>query len=217
MRTKHKVFVWRGLLSGLLLIMLLASPKAAQACSCAVPPTAPIAVSQVNAVFVGEVVSVVDQQTLLSPLIDEVRYWLGVPYYSALNPSYGNLVTFNVQTSWKGITTTTAEVRTGYGGGDCGYLFSVGAQYVVYARGATDELRTGICGRTDAVTSTRGQEDLRYLNSLPALPLTPAPSGLSLWLGVAVLVIVLVVIAVTSLVIILHRRKPKLVVNKESR
>lgn len=212
----HKLLSLKSLRLILILgvvLAMFANPAPAQACSCAVPLTVTNAVSQVNAVFVGEVVSVVDQQTLLSPLIDEVRYWLGVPYYSALNPSYGNLVTFNVQTSWKGITTTTAEVRTGYGGGDCGYLFSVGTQYIVYARGATDELRTGICGRTDAVTSTRGQEDLRYLSTLPTLPLTPAPPGLSLWLDAVVLAIVLAVIAIILLVIVLRRRKPKLVAN----
>lgn len=188
----------RLLLSLLLLVALLAHPQSAQACSCATPLSISSAVAQVNAVFEGQVSGIADLQTFLSPLIDEVRYWLGQPFSGALSPNYGNLVTFQVAQSWKGITTSTAQVRTGYGGGDCGYLFSVGAHYLVYARGATAELVTGICSRTTELA--RATADLSYLSTLPTLPLVPTPASSSLWLGVVALVIVFLVLALAGFI-----------------
>jgi hypothetical protein len=41
-------------------------------------------------------------------------------------------------------------LRTGAGGGDCGFAFEVGQVYLVYATGATDDLRASICSRTRA-------------------------------------------------------------------
>jgi|GEM_PF-3400137 len=56
-------------------------------------------------------------------------------------------VSFNVQSSWKGVTTTTTAIFTG-NGGDCGYPFKVGNQYLVYAHNFYSDLATGICSRT---------------------------------------------------------------------
>ncbi len=41
------------------------------------------------------------------------------------------------------------EIATGFGGGDCGYPFQVGMDYIVYAyKNAQGRLETGICSRT---------------------------------------------------------------------
>lgn len=53
-------------------------------------------------------------------------------------------------------------VLTGSGGGDCGYPFKAGEEYLVYAsrRSDADELSTGICSRTKA--AVQAAADLEY-------------------------------------------------------
>ena len=72
-----------------------------------------------------------------------------------------------VTRSWKGISTSTTEVTTGYGNGDCGYPFKVGETYVVYAYGTPNDLNAFICTRT--VEVSRAVEDLRYLDTFQPL------------------------------------------------
>lgn len=66
---------------------------------------------------------------------------------------------FEVETVFKGRRITkTIEVMTGYGGGDCGYIFEVGKSYIVYSSIVTPPrlsfnlfppyLITSICTRT---------------------------------------------------------------------
>jgi hypothetical protein len=54
---------------------------------------------------------------------------------------------------WEGGTSERVFVRTGSGGGDCGYAFALGGLYLVYAHGDRDTLNTGICMRTRPWTS----------------------------------------------------------------
>lgn len=58
---------------------------------------------------------------------------------------------------------STVEVVTGEGGGDCGFSFEEGKQYLVYAypHAASGELYTGICQRTRLLSGA--DEDLEYL------------------------------------------------------
>jgi hypothetical protein len=56
------------------------------------------------------------------------------------------------------------EVATGRGGGDCGYAFERGRDYLVYASEAEGILQTGICSRT--ARAERAAEDLSYLRGL---------------------------------------------------
>ena len=44
---------------------------------------------------------------------------------------------------------------TGMGGGDCGYPFERGKDYVVYARGKEGALVAGICSLTGLATNSR--------------------------------------------------------------
>lgn len=61
----------------------------------------------------------------------------------------------------------TLEVGTGAGGGDCGYRFTVGQRYLVYAwKSDSGALTTGICSRTALFEKAR--EDIDYLRSMPA-------------------------------------------------
>jgi hypothetical protein len=74
------------------------------------------------------------------------------------------VVFFEVEVSYRGWGAKTAEVATGWGGGDCGYDFREGVRYLVYAypQQETGKLYTGICQRTRPLTEA--SEDLEYLN-----------------------------------------------------
>lgn len=75
-------------------------------------------------------------------------------------------VRFTVEERLRGIEEPKAEVWTGMGGGDCGYAFTVGERYLVYAyrNKETGRLGTGICSRTRPVADAA--EDLAYIHSL---------------------------------------------------
>jgi hypothetical protein len=63
------------------------------------------------------------------------------------------------------------EILTGMGGGDCGYAFRVGVDYVVYAyKNAGGRLQTGICSRTRPVTEAA--EDVAYIRAMANAPET---------------------------------------------
>lgn len=145
----------------------LAHPKPAWACSCVFPPTPADALSQWEAVFQGTVVSVAEARPW--PFVDQIRNWLGLPYVY----DYGSrLFSIEVTRSWKGVTTTRVDIRTGYGAGDCGYGFITGIEYVIYAGQTPDgDWGTNICSRTNPTTSA--VDDLTYLGPLPTLSLSP--------------------------------------------
>lgn len=84
---------------------------------------------------------------------------------------YGRVVRFKVTQTWRGEAAGTLDVRTGMGGGDCGFAFVTGQEYLVYAHGSPGAYSTGICSRTRLVS--RASEDLAYLKSA----LQPAAAG----------------------------------------
>src|SRR5882757_8101077 len=58
------------------------------------------------------------------------------------------------------------EIRTGMGGGDCGYPFQRGESYVVYANENKDGVLVATtCSRT--APASKAQADLFYLRNLP--------------------------------------------------
>jgi protocatechuate 3,4-dioxygenase beta subunit len=70
------------------------------------------------------------------------------------------------------------EVTTGSGGGDCGYAFREGAEYVVYARseGSGSPLTVSICSRTSELS--RAASDLDYARAVKSgAPLQARISG----------------------------------------
>lgn len=71
-------------------------------------------------------------------------------------------VTFNVSRSYKGASKRTLVLTTGLGGGDCGFGFQIGQQYLVYAyRGGTGQLSSGICSGTAPLRES--QSDISFL------------------------------------------------------
>ena len=126
-----------------LAIVFLAGLDAA-ACTCELPWPKRTLKQQVNrarkdsrAVFSGSVLK-----------IDEAGYALKV--------------TIRVDNSWKVLLPTEVVLFTGRGGGDCGYRFEVGQNYLVYAYGQDlDHLGTNICQRTVPFSDARS--DLKIL------------------------------------------------------
>ncbi|HUK29632.1 MAG TPA: hypothetical protein VLV89_00870 [Candidatus Acidoferrum sp.] len=80
----------------------------------------------------------------------------------------GRTVTFEVLQAYHGVTERIIELTTGSGGGDCGYDFKEGANYLVYAYngapplGEVGKLYTSVCSRTRPLAEAK--DDLDYLS-----------------------------------------------------
>lgn len=116
------------------------------ACSCAQPQTVKDQFSRSEAVFSGKVLEVKEQKNL--------------------NGSMTKAALFDVSRIWKGGTESQIIIHTGSGGGDCGFKFENGKEYLVYAQPSTmygdkELLVTIICDRTVALD--QAQEDLAVL------------------------------------------------------
>lgn len=76
------------------------------------------------------------------------------------------LVTFAIETAFRGVEGSPAEVITGMGGGDCGFAFRRGERYLVYTSTNPEDkkLHTSICHRTRALSEAG--EDLEYIRGL---------------------------------------------------
>ncbi len=158
----------------LLLAGLLLAPAApVWACTCVQPSGPDVAFGQAEAVFTGTVTGISNSGGL--NLLDRVRRIFGQPPTVVwMDP---RMVTLAVADSWKGVTESPVRLFTGSGGGDCGYDFSVGGQYLVYGYYNTGRLGTNVCQRT-ADLSQAGP-DLAYLQSQPNLPVTQIPGSLT--------------------------------------
>ena len=75
-------------------------------------------------------------------------------------------VKFSVEEAFKGLSSTEVSVFTGWGGGDCGYPFQIGQQYLIYAYKdeKTGRFGTSICSRTRQLSEAK--DDLAYLRGL---------------------------------------------------
>jgi len=68
---------------------------------------------------------------------------------------------------WRGEVTGVVEVSTGAGGGDCGYSFRRGHQYVIYAhKSPQGTLSTNICTPTKLLS--KASADLEYFKGIEA-------------------------------------------------
>lgn len=175
------------LIAFMLLSAILAYPAPAWGCTCGIPGSPQEGFGRSKAVFVGTVTRV-DEDSM------KPRHGKFIQFYQQFVPPlpsmidydfHGRSVTFEVEESWRGVDTTHFTVQTGWGG-DCGYRFQEGKQYLVYAHQFTDiPFFTGICSRTTALASAT--EDLNYLQTLPKLELTYTPSRLNpLMLGLGI-------------------------------
>ena len=83
-------------------------------------------------------------------------------------------ITFAVNQTFKGTSTATVRLATGFGGGDCGYAFETGQTYVVYARGEDDALLLVLRGL--GVVGGRRSGAVLALAGPPGLPMLCAPN-----------------------------------------
>ena len=148
----------RSVVVGAVLIWLaLSVPVQVGACLCSrSDPSACVAASSVDAVFVAEVIewSEVESRPGVSQiLITETRNRM------------------RVSEAFWGEVGASVDVYTSSLGGSCSYGLAKGVPYVVYAyRGEDGRLRTGMCTRTHRVASDKG--DLAYLRATARLPVS---------------------------------------------
>jgi hypothetical protein len=120
-------------------------PSFVSACSCAEKVSVKEEFNRSTAVFSGKVAAIEDK-----------RQWDG---YTT------KLVLFDVIETWKGIQQSQVIIATGQGGGDCGYDFQVGKEYLVYAKDSDmygeKGLITTICDRTNEFVHS--QDDVAIL------------------------------------------------------
>jgi hypothetical protein len=77
-------------------------------------------------------------------------------------------VSFDVSRSYRGEQQKNIRIRTGVGGGDCGFDFQVGEQYLVYAfADESGKLSTGICSGTALLDERKA--DVSYLRGEPVV------------------------------------------------
>jgi hypothetical protein len=135
-----------GLISMALLVVGLVAllPDCAYACSCPVTPsTQQGALAESTAIFSGQVLDIEE------------------------GPK-NTTVSFRVSEVWRGPKRETLEVTTPSGGGNfCGYTFSEGRKYLVYAYGKEEPFKVDSCGRTRLLS--RASRDLEALGNVETL------------------------------------------------
>ena len=128
------------------IILLGFFPSITSACSCAELPSVEEEFERSQAVFSGKVVDVREKRSIK-----------GYQTKSVL---------FEVTNTWKGVKQSQMIITTGQGGGgDCGFDFKEGQEYLVYANESTlygaQSLASTICDRTNELSVL--QEDLKIL------------------------------------------------------
>lgn len=124
-----KVIVF-SLLTGLLLL-----PSMVQACSCLAPPPPLEALKGADAVFVGRV---------------NALHLTGTSFEEKVN------ALFEVDQVWKGSLSDRVVIETAQSSAACGFHFSEGEQYLVYAFETEGALETNICSRTTLLENAQG-------------------------------------------------------------
>lgn len=141
----------------------------AGACQCGSVPAVAEALNDADVVAMASVSQIEDPYNWWR----RFKAWLGIrpevrdkEEYEKL---YGLRVVLSVSRGFKGVSEKSLTVITGRGGGDCGYYFQVGSQYLVYAaRGRDGLLRTSICTRTKAASAAGG--DLAAIEAIERRP-----------------------------------------------
>lgn len=162
---RHLAILLAASMAGLGTAALAAAPSVTPAptrCTCMSPKRPPCEVWwQTPAIFVGEAQEI---ETIEEETADGV--------------SRSRLVTLEVQEVFRGVDDDEVEVRTGAGGGDCGFDFEEDGRYLVYANRSriSGRLQTGICSRTAAVEDAA--YDLSYLRGLDEMERTVSLYGM---------------------------------------
>ncbi|MFB5762277.1 hypothetical protein [Paenibacillus medicaginis] len=165
----HKPLLLLLMAAVLLSVLLVAKPTVVYACSCAEPPPPNEAKAQSAAVFSGKALSVKQKIAPILSTDDPVK------------------VTFQVDRLWKGKVSSTTVITTAMSSASCGYEFTEGQDYLVYARYDQESgvLHTTLCDRTALLSEAAG--DLQELgpstasatreNAASPLPEYSAPSA----------------------------------------
>jgi hypothetical protein len=135
------------------------------ACTCAYQDPSPSSKlvkeerSHSMAVFLGEVIDV------------HAKYDkpVGVPVIGnrIILPVFDkNEITFRVDKTWKGETASEITISTGVGGPDCGYVFTTGKKYLVYADEKDGSLWVNSCSRTAQAGVKTVDKEIRILSKL---------------------------------------------------
>jgi hypothetical protein len=139
-------------------------------CKCAPPPPALKTARELaewnakgaEAIFEGKVERVELKSSLAEGRIGDV-----IPATVEEDPPVMQ-VSFQVSRAYRGAPQKHLKLKTGLGGGDCGFDFEVGKRYLVYA--STDDagqLSTGICTGTALLEESHG--NLGYLRGDPVI------------------------------------------------
>lgn len=149
-------------------------PSIVSACKCAELPSVKEEFERSQAVFSGKVLDVREKKSSKEYITKSVL--------------------FEVTNTWKGGKQSQIIITTGQGGGDCGFDFKEGKEYLVYANESTmygeKSLVSIMCDRTNELRSL--QEDLKILGEgqppTEEVDLTGKHEGSQLYLWVAVVV-----------------------------
>lgn len=146
--------VWLGIciLALLLTGTWTMAPAPAYACSCVEPGPVEERLERKTAVFQGTVTSIKE------PALKKIM--------SSEDPVK---VTFTVKQLWKGEPRAELSIRTAMSGASCGYEdFRVNEEYLIFAYGDPNDLKTGLCEGTKPVAEA-GEELAKLGNGyLPA-------------------------------------------------
>ncbi|QKS46103.1 hypothetical protein HUB94_17935 [Paenibacillus cellulosilyticus] len=123
------------------LVFPLVGAERVYACSCAAYPDLSSELDAKSAVFAGEVTS-----------MDTVSRGDVV---SSADPVF---VTFEVAKVWKGSIKKETVVRTVRDSASCGYEFSLGQSYLVFANEEDGVIRTGMCTGTQPLNDSSAQQ-----------------------------------------------------------
>ena len=122
-------------------------PSVTSACSCAELPSAASELERSKAVFSGKVLDINEKRSSQGYITKSVR--------------------FEVTKTYKGVEQSQIIITTGQGGGDWGFNFTEGQEYLVFANDSdiygAKALVTGICDRTNYLTALK--EDLPILGA----------------------------------------------------
>jgi len=123
------------------IVAALSHATLAFACPCPEIPDPLTSLKQSAAVFSGSVLNI-DENGDISPVTG-----------TSMRKVY-----FSVNRAWKGIERIPISVNTEKTSAACGYEFSVGNKYLVYAYGEKGNLQVSLCSRTQRLVDVSSEE-----------------------------------------------------------
>lgn len=133
------------IISGLLMLVMIAASSPAHACSCVQAPAPAEAFKQADTVLMGKVIDIQEGPA-----------------------SHSFTVRISATEVWKGKKDHTAEIITASNSAMCGFYFQKGKTYLIYAyENPEGRLETNNCTRS--ALAERAGEDLAFLTTQPGV------------------------------------------------